>query len=80
MSQPIKSLNDDKLLDFEEIYNLIISFDPSIDRYSQLISSRKNRDLYLHYSTNVTKLNDWKSDEMIWFNGSQKPVNQKAHL
>ena len=54
MSQPLKSLNDDELLDFEAIYNLIISFDPIKDRYSEVISSPKNRNLYLHYSTDIT--------------------------
>ena len=80
MSEPIKTLIAGEIFELEEIYNLIVSFDPIKDKYTEEIQNPKNGEVYLHFSSDYTKLNDWKADGIIWHNGGQKSVNQKSNI
>ncbi len=65
-SNPIKTEVGPKSLSYDEICNLIINFNPEIDNYTEQIESPKAGDVYLHYSLDKNKLNDWKSDGIIF--------------
>ena len=76
-SKPIKTEVGPKSLSYDEICDLIINFNPEIDNYTEQIESPKAGDVYLHYSLDKNKLDDWKSDGIIWLNNGQKSVNKK---
>jgi len=79
-SKPIKTEVGPKSLSYDEICNLIINFNPEIDNYTEQIESPKAGDVYLHYSLDKNKLDDWKSDGIIWLNNGQKSVNKKENV
>jgi len=78
-SKPIKTEISPKSLSYDEIYNSIINFNPEIDNFTEQIESPKAGDVFLNYSLDKKKLNDWKSDGIIWLNNDQKPVNKREN-
>ena len=62
MSVPFKTLPEGEDFEFDEIYKVICSFDPEKDPYCETILQPKNGEIYLHFSKDAIKADDWKAD------------------
>ena len=62
----------------DDIFEIINNFDPVKDSSSEFIESPINSDIFLNYSIDELKTDDWKADGMLWENRGQKVINQKT--
>ena len=74
MIVPFKNLKDDDNLNNEEIYSIISNFDPEKDNFSESIEHPKNGDIFIHFSKDDDKLDDWKADGIVWEKRGQKLI------
>ena len=58
---------------------LLPKFNPSKDEFCENIEYPKNNQVYLHYSTDDKKVDDWKADGMLWENNGQKLRGSKKN-
>ena len=75
-----KQLKNNETLNIDDIFEILTKFDPSKDEFCENIEYPKNNQVYLHYSTDDKKVDDWKADGMLWENNEEKVRGSKKIL
>ena len=70
---------DEDSLDFDDFFNIISNYDATTQLHCEMIESPKNGEIFIQYSTDHGKVDDWKAVGMIWDNRGQKLVNKSSN-